>query len=271
MTFESSDDAAPQRSIEEPHARALELVPDALEHESNGDERDQAAERRDRGAEQRDALARLLDASDDPLATIEAILSRAERDRGRAASDRARASDDRARASVDRREAARDRREALVLRAEAASNLKLAATDGLTGVWTRTFGLDAAAREVERAQRTGQRVVVAFIDVDGLKRVNDRHGHQEGDALLRAVGQTLLAGLRPYDVIVRFGGDEFLGVLPDIAVAEARMRLAEIAVTLAAGNAERTFSVGLAAAGRGETLDALVARADRELLATRRR
>jgi diguanylate cyclase (GGDEF)-like protein len=252
VTTSPGDDAVPKGGRGGARARSgLELVPETPEE--IGFERDHRRERRD------------------PSVRIEGILERAARDRRRAAADRAQASDDRARAAVDRQEAARERSEALALRAEAASSLELAATDGLTGVWTRTFGLEVAAREIDRAQRTGQRVVIVFIDVDGLKRVNDRDGHQAGDRLLRAVGETLRAGLRPYDVIVRFGGDEFLAVLLDIGPAEARMRFAQIAVTLAAGKADRTFSLGLATAGPGETLEVLIARADAELLATRRR
>ena len=64
------------------------------------------------------------------------------------------------------------------------------------------------ARELGRARRTGATLAVAFGDVDGLKRINDTQGHLAGDALLRLVGETLRANLRPYDVIVRYGGDE---------------------------------------------------------------
>jgi diguanylate cyclase (GGDEF)-like protein len=210
------------------------------------------------------------DETQDLHATLEEMLMRAERDRARAAADRARASDDRARASMDRREAARDRGEALAIRAEAESNLRLAATDALTGAWTRRAGLEAAARELERAHRTGQRLVVGFADVDGLKRVNDEHGHQAGDELLTAVGETIRTGLRPYDVVVRYGGDEFVAVLADIGRDEARARFREIAVTLAAGKADRSFSLGLAEAAPDETLELLIARADSDLLAIRR-
>ena len=253
-----------------PGGEPVTVDSDSFPHAEGPDERDAAAELRDRGAERRDARARLQDASAGPDTSMEEILGRASRDRARAAADRARASDDRARAALDRREAARDRSEALELRAEAARNLKLAATDGLTGTWTRKFGLEAIRREVDRAHRTGQGIVLAFIDVDGLKRVNDVHGHAHGDALLAAVGETLRAGVRPYDVIVRYGGDEFLALMSDTSLDAARSRFAEIAVTLAAGGADRAFSVGLADAHGGETLELLIERADADLLVRRR-
>src|SRR5438552_11348809 len=79
-------------------------------------------------------------------------------------------------------------------------NLKLATTDELTGAWTRKLGLEEVSRELERAHRTGARLVLAFVDVDGLKAVNDSQGHLAGDALLRLLGETLRANVRPYDV-----------------------------------------------------------------------
>ena len=98
---------------------------------------------------------------------------RAKRDRERAAADRAKAADDRARAAADREEAARERAEARRHRTESDDNLKLATTDELTGAWTRKFGLEEVSRELERAHRTGATLVLAFVDVDGLKQVND--------------------------------------------------------------------------------------------------
>src|SRR5439155_25322503 len=106
---------------------------------------------RDRGAEGRGALARLHDGQDDSDASREDILLRAARDRVRAAADRAEAADDRARAAADRLEAARERDKARRERSEYTDNLKLAATDELTGGWIRKFGLEEVSRELERA------------------------------------------------------------------------------------------------------------------------
>jgi diguanylate cyclase (GGDEF)-like protein len=234
------------------------------------DERDRAATLRDRGAEGRDALARLHDLQDDTDATREDILLRAERDRARAAADRAKAADDRVRAAVDREEAARERAEAARIRTESADDLKRATTDELTGAWTRKFGLDEVSRELERAHRTGTTLVLAFVDVDGLKEVNDRHGHLAGDTLLQHVGETVRANVRPYDVIVRYGGDELVCAMPNLGAAEARARFEKIAAELTVINPEHSVTFGLAEAEPADNLQELIARADADLLEARR-
>ena len=200
----------------------------------------------------------------------EDILLRAERDRARAAADRAKAADDRARAAADREQAARERAEALQDRAESADNLKLATTDELTGALTRRFGLEEVSRELERARRTGATLVLAFVDVDGLKQVNDSQGHLAGDALLRLVGETLRANVRPYDVIVRYGGDELVCAMPNLSAREARARFEPIAAALTAIDAEHSVTVGLAEADPADSLQVLIARADADLLQARR-
>jgi diguanylate cyclase (GGDEF)-like protein len=234
------------------------------------EDRDRAAALRDRGALGRDELARLHDLQDDTDASREDILFRAKRDRARAAADRAKAADDRARAAADREAAAADRAQALQNRAELADNLKLAATDELTGAWTRKIGLEEMARELERTHRTGATLVLAFVDVNGLKHLNDSQGHLAGDALLKLVGETLRANVRPYDVIVRYGGDELVCAMPNLRTPEAAARLEKIATTLAAVNAEHSITVGLAQAEPTDSLQDLIARADADLLEARR-
>jgi diguanylate cyclase (GGDEF)-like protein len=235
-----------------------------------GADRDRAAELRDRGAEGRDALARLHDLQDDADASREDILLRAERDRGRAAADRAKAADDRARAAADREEAARERAEAGRDRTKSADNLKLATTDELTGAWTRKLGLEEVSRELERARRTRARLVLAFVDVDGLKAVNDSQGHLAGDALLRLLGETLRANVRPYDVIVRYGGDELLCAMPNLGTREAKARFEKIAAVLAAADADHSVTFGHAEAEPADSLQELIARADADFLEARR-
>ena len=97
-------------------------------------------------------------------------------------------------------------------------------------------------------------LMLAFVDVDGLKQLNDTRGHPAGDAALRLVGQALRANLRPYDVIVRYGGDEFLCAMPNLSAPEARARFKRIAHALAAVNAEHSISFGLAQAQDSEIL-----------------
>ncbi|MDX6370430.1 MAG: hypothetical protein QOG93_1932 [Gaiellaceae bacterium] len=232
------------------------------------EDRDRLAESRDRHAERRDVRAGSDVLSDD--ATNEDILLRAERDRARAAADRAKAADDRSRASADRHEAAQDRAEATRANAEARQNLVLAATDEVTGAWTRKFGLAGVAREIERAHRTGGRLTVAFIDVDGLKTVNDELGHAAGDRVLKLVVETLRSNLRPYDVIVRYGGDEFVCAMPNLSVAAARERMDRMATLLAAANEGHSITFGLAEHEPADGVAELISRADAGLLEIRR-
>jgi diguanylate cyclase (GGDEF)-like protein len=242
----------------------------ASERTDVAEERDQAAVLRDRGAEARDALARLHDLQSDDEASPDDIVVRAERDRARAAADRVKAANDRARAAADRKAAAGERAEALRQRAKSEDELKRLTTDELTGARGRTFGLAEISRELERAYRTGVTLVLAFVDVDGLKQVNDSEGHLAGDALLQLVGQTIRANVRPYDVIVRYGGDEFVCAMPNISAREARTRFEKIAAALAAVRAEHSVTFGIAEADRGDGLKEVLARADADLLEVRR-
>lgn len=234
------------------------------------EDRDQTAALHDRRAERRDVLASLDDLRDDADASREDILLRAASDRSRAAADRVEAADDRTRAATDRGEAASERAEALLDRSESADSLKLAMTDALTGVWTRGFGLESVLRELERAHRTGAPLVLAFIDVDDLKKVNDSQGHLAGDTLLQVVGETVRASVRPYDVIVRYGGDEFVCAMPNLRAPEARARFEKVAAALTAVNVEYSVTFGLAEAESTDSLQELIARADAELLEVRR-
>lgn len=238
---------------------AVEAVRDetAAARMKTASDRDRAAAARDRAAEDRDELARQRDLED---ASRDDIILRAKRDRARAA-------DDRARAAADRQEAARERIEAL---RQSAATLELAAIDELTGAWTRKFGLEEVSGELERAHRNGTKLLLAFVDVDGLKQINDTHGHQAGDDLLRLLGETLRANLRAYDVIVRYGGDELLCAMPNLKAADARARLEKLATPLRAGDVEQSVTFGLAEAEPGDTLEALIARADSALLGARR-
>ena len=83
-------------------------------------------------------------------------------------------------------------------------------TDALTGLPNRRFAMAELRRLFALARRTRQQILLAFIDLDGFKAINDTHGHEAGDRFLIAVGQRLTAGLRKGDVLGRLGGDEFI-------------------------------------------------------------
>lgn len=240
------------------------------ERRQTANARDRAAAQRDRGAQRRDALASMRDLSDVGNASRDDLALRGERDRVRAAGDRIKAADDRARAAGDRQAAALERENASQAATHAAGALALAATDELTGARTRQTGLEDLSHELSRAHRTSGKLVLAFLDIDGLKQINDTHGHPAGDALLRLVGDTLHAQLRPYDVIVRYGGDEFVCAMPNLTTAEARLRLESIAAALKAVNERHSIAFGLTQATPADSLETLIARADDDLLGSRR-
>ena len=141
----------------------------------------------------------------------------------------------------------------------------------MTGTLRRGRGLVDLQREIDRAHRSDGRLVLAFVDVDGLKAINDAQGHVAGDQLLRDVGEALRAGLRSYDLVIRYGGDEFLCAITGTDIEGARARLDEMARNLTVMSPRASISMGLVALEDSETLDKLVERADAVLLAGRRR
>jgi diguanylate cyclase (GGDEF)-like protein len=145
-----------------------------------------------------------------------------------------------------------------------------AAVDDLTGALRRGAGLQALSREIARFHRFGGKGVAAiFIDVDGLKRINDTEGHAAGDALLADVVAAIRERLRAYDLVIRWGGDEFVCVLPDATRAEAERTLADIEQHVRDRTSGRSVSTGLAALEDGDSAAALVGRADEALYARR--
>jgi len=103
---------------------------------------------------------------------------------------------------------------------------ELATKDGLTGLWNRLTIIQFLEDELDHGRRAGTATSVIMIDVDLFKAINDTCGHQAGDAVLATLASRLAKRVRPYDRIGRYGGDEFLIVLPDCAAPDAE-RIAE--------------------------------------------
>jgi diguanylate cyclase (GGDEF)-like protein len=146
---------------------------------------------------------------------------------------------------------------------------RLALTDQLTGLANRRGGQEALAREVARSRRTGAKLSFALFDLDHFKRLNDLRGHAAGDMVLREFGRILLASLRASDVAIRWGGEEFLIVLPEVTLEGARTLAERVRSSLAGldfGPAGRvTTSAGVSELQPNEDADAAIARADARL------
>jgi diguanylate cyclase (GGDEF)-like protein len=148
---------------------------------------------------------------------------------------------------------------------------EVAATDDLTGALRRSAGLAALQREIDRSRRVGGKgISVIFLDVDSLKHVNDTEGHAAGDRVLIEVVAAVRQRVRSYDLVIRYGGDEFLCALVDVAPADAERTLADIRRQYAATTGH-SVSVGMTAVGDADTADSVVARADAALYAERRK
>ena len=210
---------------------------------------DEQAEARDRRAEVRDEAAHHVDegAAEDRAAAF--------RDRRGAAEDRFQSAQDRLDAAGDRFESARDR--------------AISSIDELTGAYRRDTGTVELEREMARAKRTRTPLVLAFVDVDGLKQANDSRGHAAGDVLLRTTVDSMRSHLRSYDPIVRYGGDEFVCALLDLDRPAARKRFEAINIDLDASDCG-SLTVGFAELRENDSLSDLLARADASLLRGKR-
>jgi len=223
-----------------------------------GDDRDQTSEADEKAAEARDDRA---EARDDRAVARDRAAGRF--DAG-AASDRAEALRDRRGAASDRAHAAADREAASSDRVVSAGERVVSSIDGLTGAHRRDAGIVELERETARAKRTGQPFVVAFVDVDGLKATNDSLGHAAGDQLLRRIADTIRANFRSYDLIIRFGGDEFVCGLLDLTMEEAAKRFLLVNAELAETQ-QASVTVGLAERNGDDSLEDLIMRADQAL------
>lgn len=151
---------------------------------------------------------------------------------------------------------------------------ELAVTDPLTGLANHRQLVQALEAEIKRSRRTAQPLAVVLLDLDGLKQINDRHGHLAGSLAIRRVAEALLGSCRATDTAARFGGDEFALVLPETGEAAA-WHVARGVVDRLATDAEKpnlSISVGVAVyPGHGETVEALLNAADVALYETKER
>jgi diguanylate cyclase (GGDEF)-like protein len=188
--------------------------------------------------------------------------------------DRSTALADRGAGASERTAAELDRSTALADRGASAKERERSSHDGLTGAYLRGPGSVELEREIARARRTEQPLVLAFVDVDGLKAINDSRGHGAGDRVLLDVANALRARLRSHDLIIRYGGDEFACVIAGLSAANATKRLGLVNAALAQAAVPASVTVGVTELQPTDSIEDLLARADaalyRERLESRR-
>lgn len=153
---------------------------------------------------------------------------------------------------------------------------KLASTDPLTGIANRRYFFQLAIREIERIRRTGSPACLAMLDIDHFKELNDSLGHSAGDRALQRIAKLISGVIRPYDIVGRYGGDEFIFLFPETpseashAILE-RLRDAVEKAHIHAGQNDLTITVSIglteleAETNGGAALDKAIIRADEAL------
>ncbi|MDD2318641.1 MAG: diguanylate cyclase [Geobacteraceae bacterium] len=152
--------------------------------------------------------------------------------------------------------------------------LEISHTDHLTGLYNRRYLMDILEREYPRTKRTGSSLSFLILDIDHFKDINDKFGHQEGDTVLAHAAAVFREQLRGYDTPVRFGGDEFVAVLPEASLSDAmvvaervRKALAQIAFSGKLEKVRISASLGVAVYPSAEvaTVEDLIRAADNAL------
>jgi diguanylate cyclase len=149
---------------------------------------------------------------------------------------------------------------------------ELALRDELTGLANRRHMQSLIELEHQRSVRSGHSFCLAVLDIDRFKRINDTHGHPAGDRVLRAFAREALSTIRSADVLARWGGEEFLLMMPDtratlarLGVERLRTRMETLRVDIGGEPLAFTLSVGVVEHRAGETIPDAIARADRAL------
>jgi diguanylate cyclase (GGDEF)-like protein len=163
--------------------------------------------------------------------------------------------------------------ENLLLRRRRQRAQKFALTDPLTRLFNRRMGLVALEQELARSERAPRPLTVLMCDLDHFKQLNDTLGHLQGDHALRATAEVLRQTLRKSDTVCRYGGEEFLIVLPDTTAAEATVLATRLFTTVHRTGEDLglpvTISIGLTTHRPGDTVETILHRADHALYASK--
>lgn len=155
---------------------------------------------------------------------------------------------------------------------------KLASTDPLTGLWNRRHVLSVGYQEFNRACRYKRSLSVLMIDIDNFKQINDAYGHTMGDEVLKGVAKSIVGSLREADYCGRFGGEEFVTLLPEtdsagaVRVAERlRRRLEQITIGIGNQQVQMTVTVGVASYQSDDSnIEVIIQRANHALYQAKR-
>jgi diguanylate cyclase (GGDEF)-like protein len=146
---------------------------------------------------------------------------------------------------------------------------QMALRDPLTGLYNRRYFVGALGDRIARVTRYGERVAILYVDVDGLKPINDRLGHAAGDAVLTAIAGCLLSETRESDVVARIGGDEFALLIDHVDAAAAATKMTALHSAILAVPCDHddeqlalSATFGMAMIDAGDSADALLRRAD---------
>jgi len=156
--------------------------------------------------------------------------------------------------------------------------IRLSTVDSLTGLFNRTYFFAAIEREIARSARSGRGFCLLMMDLDELKAINDRLGHFHGDRVLRGVGEVITQGVRQIDTAARYGGDEFVVLLPEtdptgafVLAEKIRLGVRAMAVELPGGAPHPSLSIGAVSyPDDGRTADELIISADGAMYASKR-
>ena len=156
--------------------------------------------------------------------------------------------------------------------------IRLSTIDPLTGLFNRTFFFAAVEREIARSARSGRGFCLLMMDLDELKMINDRHGHFFGDRVLRGVGEVIRANGRKIDTAARYGGDEFVVVLPEtdptgayVLAEKIRLGVADLSVEISGTVLQPSVSIGVVSyPDDGTTSDELMITADSSMYRSKR-
>ena len=156
--------------------------------------------------------------------------------------------------------------------------IRLSTIDPLTGLFNRTFFFAAIDREIARCARSGRGFCLLMMDLDELKTINDRHGHFHGDRILRGVAEVISQGVRRIDTAARYGGDEFVVVLPEtdptgayVLAEKIRLGALELDMSLPASEIRTSLSIGVVSYPEdGLTADSLMIAADSAMYRSKR-